>query len=326
VSVLLGRPRINSWNQHASMPELVCLSILTTFCCAWCGGFATHARVANGSQLCAFHGAAQWPSLVGLADSSAGPRQAAGDASSSGRLPPAPRGGCYRAGSRGHWSPAVLAGTAILAGCTKQDGPGERERRMEISMAVNDAGAASAPGQAAGRPGRNGQHQACRPAGRHPGRAWPGRTPSAPDPWHPGRPWRDRGRSRAGRRPGCASRLGASGGGAARPPRLELHGQSHRPWDRRAHSPATDRCVHRTDVPIVALSGRWATPTPRRLHRAVERGHRDGTIAPDSRPPGCQYLLWSQLYAGWSYVADTGTSRHDAVRLLVRTMVRAVRP
>lgn len=101
MSVLLGRPRINSWNQHASMPELVCLSILTTFCCAWCGGFATHARVANGSQLCAFHGAAQWPSLVGLADSSAGPRQAAGDASSSGRLPPAPRGGCYRAGSRG---------------------------------------------------------------------------------------------------------------------------------------------------------------------------------------------------------------------------------
>jgi TetR/AcrR family transcriptional repressor of lfrA len=58
----------------------------------------------------------------------------------------------------------------------------------------------------------------------------------------------------------------------------------------------------------------------------MERGHRDGTIDPDLPVTWVQYLLWSQLYAGWSYIAETGASRHEALRLLVRTFVGAIRP
>ena len=58
----------------------------------------------------------------------------------------------------------------------------------------------------------------------------------------------------------------------------------------------------------------------------IERGHRDGTIDPDLPVTWVQYLLWSQLYAGWSYIAETGASRHEALRLLVRTFVGAIRP
>ena len=35
-----------------------------------------------------------------------------------------------------------------------------------------------------------------------------------------------------------------------------------------------------------------------------------------------QSLIWSQLYAAWSYMNDTGTSRHEALRLILRTILR----
>ena len=37
-----------------------------------------------------------------------------------------------------------------------------------------------------------------------------------------------------------------------------------------------------------------------------------------------QSLIWSQLYAGWAYLADTGASRHEVLRLLLRTVGGAV--
>jgi TetR/AcrR family transcriptional regulator, repressor for lfrA len=37
-----------------------------------------------------------------------------------------------------------------------------------------------------------------------------------------------------------------------------------------------------------------------------------------------QSLIWSQLYAGRSYRADTGTSRHEVLRLIVRTIDGAI--
>lgn len=56
----------------------------------------------------------------------------------------------------------------------------------------------------------------------------------------------------------------------------------------------------------------------------VERGHRDGTIDPELPVTWLQSLLWSQLYAGWSYVNDTGASRHEVLRLVLRTIDGAV--
>jgi TetR/AcrR family transcriptional repressor of lfrA len=56
----------------------------------------------------------------------------------------------------------------------------------------------------------------------------------------------------------------------------------------------------------------------------VERGHRDGTIDPELPAGWVQSLIWSQLYAGWAYLADTGASRHEVLRLILRTVDGAV--
>ncbi|RKN22456.1 TetR/AcrR family transcriptional regulator [Micromonospora musae] len=56
----------------------------------------------------------------------------------------------------------------------------------------------------------------------------------------------------------------------------------------------------------------------------VERGHRDGTIDPELPADWVQSLIWSQLYAGWSYQATMGTSRHEVLRLILRTVDGAI--
>jgi TetR/AcrR family transcriptional regulator, repressor for lfrA len=56
----------------------------------------------------------------------------------------------------------------------------------------------------------------------------------------------------------------------------------------------------------------------------VERGHRDGTIDPELPANWLQSLVWSQVYAGWAYVNETGTSRHEALRLVLRTVEGAI--
>jgi AcrR family transcriptional regulator len=58
----------------------------------------------------------------------------------------------------------------------------------------------------------------------------------------------------------------------------------------------------------------------------VRRGHADGTIDPELPPVWVQSLVWSQLYAGWSYLAEHGASRHDTLRLVLRCVSGAVRP
>ncbi|MDO3703028.1 TetR/AcrR family transcriptional regulator [Micromonospora sp. C28SCA-DRY-2] len=60
----------------------------------------------------------------------------------------------------------------------------------------------------------------------------------------------------------------------------------------------------------------------------VERGHADGTIDPELPADWLQSLVWSQLYAGWAYLAETGASRHEVLRLILRTVdgAIAVRP
>jgi TetR/AcrR family transcriptional regulator, repressor for lfrA len=56
----------------------------------------------------------------------------------------------------------------------------------------------------------------------------------------------------------------------------------------------------------------------------VERGHRDGSIDPELPPEWVQSLMWSQLYAGWSYLALSGTTRHHVLHLVLRTVSGAV--
>jgi AcrR family transcriptional regulator len=56
----------------------------------------------------------------------------------------------------------------------------------------------------------------------------------------------------------------------------------------------------------------------------VERGHRDGTVDPELPASWIQSLIWSQLYAGWSYIGEQGVSRHEALRLILRSIEGAV--
>jgi TetR/AcrR family transcriptional repressor of lfrA len=58
----------------------------------------------------------------------------------------------------------------------------------------------------------------------------------------------------------------------------------------------------------------------------VRRGHTDGSIDPELPALWIQSLLWSQLYAGWSYLAEHGVSRHEVLRLVTRCIGGAVRP
>jgi TetR/AcrR family transcriptional repressor of lfrA len=58
----------------------------------------------------------------------------------------------------------------------------------------------------------------------------------------------------------------------------------------------------------------------------VHRGYADGSIDPELPPVWIQSLMWSQLYAGWSYLAEAGASRHETLRLILRCVDGAVRP
>jgi TetR/AcrR family transcriptional repressor of lfrA len=58
----------------------------------------------------------------------------------------------------------------------------------------------------------------------------------------------------------------------------------------------------------------------------VDRGHRDGTIDHALPAEWLSSLMWSQLYAAWSYVGHHGTSRHEVLGLVIRTVDGAVAP
>ncbi|SDZ46256.1 transcriptional regulator, TetR family [Micromonospora pattaloongensis] len=69
----------------------------------------------------------------------------------------------------------------------------------------------------------------------------------------------------------------------------------------------------------------WADPgvCDPRFETMVRRGHEDGTLDPDLPPPWVHNLLWAQLYAAYGYLADSDTSRHTVLGLLVRTVTGA---
>ena len=59
---------------------------------------------------------------------------------------------------------------------------------------------------------------------------------------------------------------------------------------------------------------------------AIERGRHDGSIDDELPAMWVESLLWCSLYAGWSYTRDTGGSRHDSLRLVVRSLDGSLRP
>jgi TetR/AcrR family transcriptional repressor of lfrA len=74
------------------------------------------------------------------------------------------------------------------------------------------------------------------------------------------------------------------------------------------------------------IAGRWegAGDCDPVFVAMVERGHRDGSVDPELPAGWVQSLIWSQLYAGWAYLAESGASRHEVLRLVLRTVAGAV--
>ncbi len=60
--------------------------------------------------------------------------------------------------------------------------------------------------------------------------------------------------------------------------------------------------------------------------RAFERGQADGSIDTGQPAPWLVSMLWCSLYNGWSWVQQTGASRHEALALVVRSLDGALRP
>lgn len=58
----------------------------------------------------------------------------------------------------------------------------------------------------------------------------------------------------------------------------------------------------------------------------VQRGHDDGSIDPELPVTWVQNIIWSQLYAGWNYIDEAHVSRHEALRLVLRSVEGAVTP
>ncbi|MEU8242694.1 TetR/AcrR family transcriptional regulator [Actinoplanes missouriensis] len=58
----------------------------------------------------------------------------------------------------------------------------------------------------------------------------------------------------------------------------------------------------------------------------VRRGYADGSIDPSLPADWVQSVLWAQLYAGWSYLAERQVSRHEALRLVLHSLVNSLHP
>ncbi|WP_434741496.1 TetR/AcrR family transcriptional regulator [Micromonospora sp. SH-82] len=64
----------------------------------------------------------------------------------------------------------------------------------------------------------------------------------------------------------------------------------------------------------------------REFFAMVARGHADGTLDPALPVEWLQSLLWSQLYAAWSYLNEHDATRHEVLVLLTNTLTKAVAP
>ncbi|MFC3742403.1 TetR/AcrR family transcriptional regulator [Paractinoplanes deccanensis] len=70
----------------------------------------------------------------------------------------------------------------------------------------------------------------------------------------------------------------------------------------------------------------WDAQEEPGVEAVVRRGHADGSIDPVLPADWVVSLMWSQLYAAWSYLGERpGASRHYVLDLLTRTVANAVR-
>lgn len=80
-----------------------------------------------------------------------------------------------------------------------------------------------------------------------------------------------------------------------------------------------------SDVTLMT-SPEWEeeTPSDQALLELVARGHREGLIDPEFPGPWVQQLLWSFLYSAWDLVRSYGASKHDALRLCLRSLRKSL--
>ncbi|WP_308121182.1 TetR/AcrR family transcriptional regulator [Paractinoplanes bogorensis] len=71
----------------------------------------------------------------------------------------------------------------------------------------------------------------------------------------------------------------------------------------------------------------WESQDERLLGDVIERGHRDGSIDGGLPSEWILSVLWSQMYAAWSYLGERpDSSRHDVLDLLIRTLSNSLTP
>jgi AcrR family transcriptional regulator len=64
----------------------------------------------------------------------------------------------------------------------------------------------------------------------------------------------------------------------------------------------------------------------RGLADTVARGQAEGTIDPEITGAWIEHLLWTFLYAAWSFAAERGVPRHEALDLCLLSLRRAITP
>lgn len=67
-----------------------------------------------------------------------------------------------------------------------------------------------------------------------------------------------------------------------------------------------------------------ATPGACSSTEAIERGRTDGSLDDEQPAAWIENLLWCALYAGWSFTQESGGSRHESLRLVVRSLEGAI--
>ncbi|WP_205753644.1 TetR/AcrR family transcriptional regulator [Arthrobacter ruber] len=77
---------------------------------------------------------------------------------------------------------------------------------------------------------------------------------------------------------------------------------------------------------VVELDGALSDDEAGLSVRVCERGHDDGSLDPGQPALWLVNVLWCSLYSGWAWMQEHGSSRHDALELLLRTLDGAVRP
>jgi hypothetical protein len=79
--------------------------------------------------------------------------------------------------------------------------------------------------------------------------------------------------------------------------------------------------------PSLADENCWDPHNDVAFGKVIARGHADGSIDPDLPADWLENLLWSQLYAAWSYHKDhPEASRHHVLGLLIRSLANAMTP